>query len=83
MNRLAKWILRGWSLICLIGLAVSLAHTIPTPRHAIDNDERELATIAIALGAAKWTGVWAIVLVPIGILHLMSNGKTPPDQQLS
>jgi hypothetical protein len=83
MKRTANWILLLWTVLCLAGVGHCLAHTVSTLHNAMDNDEREAATLAVVFGAGEWLGIWAIVLVPIGILHLISKSKTPPDQQLS
>jgi len=73
VKRVAKWIFLGWTALCLTGLTRSLMHTVPAYRASTENDERELAQIAVTIGAIEWVGIWIVIAVPSGISLLTAN----------
>jgi len=75
IKRAATWTLWMWSAVCLAGLTHALAQRIAVLHAASENDAREMAQIRVAVAAAEWLGVWAVVAVPAGIVRLTASEK--------
>jgi len=64
MPRVMRWIMVGWCVFCLGGMAVALWQGAQAYRSAMDNDGQEMAQLAMVFSVARWLGLWVVVAVP-------------------
>ena len=75
MKQVAKWVLLGWSVFCLIGVVVGMANVGGTLQNSSSDMERTGTTLGLGCGMAMWIGIWGAIALPSLIIYLVAGKK--------
>lgn len=75
MKNVAKWIVLGWSIICLIGVVYGMVSVGKHMEGLQDEAQKAGATIGVGCGMGMWVGIWLAIAGPALIIYLVSGKK--------
>lgn len=83
MKAVAKWVVIGWSLLCLLGVISGLA-SVGQKMDTANMTEAEQAGAGLGAGCgmAMWVGIWLAIAGPAFIIYAVS-GNPKPDTQVT
>jgi hypothetical protein len=75
MHKFAKLCMVGWTILCFMGTCSGIVNI------ARDSQGRELSgaeSLGAGIGLFMWLIIWAVPMIVMGIIALITRPKTPP-----
>ncbi len=73
MAKVAKWVVIGWSLFCLLGIIVGLVNAGSSLDRSYGDTESAGAAIGIGCGMGIYLVIWAAIAGPALLIWLLSR----------
>lgn len=79
LQRISKWTVIGWSLICLFGVISGMANAGKHLNENMNDYEKAGAGIGVGIGLFIWLVLWAVITLPALLVWVVSKLSSKND----